>query len=277
MGIHLRVVACTIFTLLMIETARGSQQKSICGDKVSCTISTGQYRIYFPKSWNHQTQLGAIYYLHGWNGTALSTISNRALRSIADKHKVALVAPQGKNGSWSFPGSPSQDRDEFQFFKELREDLLRRFPIDSERIMISGFSMGASMAWYLACYQGELYSGFAPVAGAFWKPIPKQCPSRLNFLSHIHGIADKTVPIAGRPIGKHWTQANLYESLDVWKRQAGFEDVIPHSSRQGRLTCKEWSNKTQELELCLHSGSHSIEIKWVSQAWVKLTKEKNWK
>ena len=38
----------------------------------------------------------------------------------------------------------------------------------------------------------------APVAGAYWEPLPETCPSGPMSLRHVHGLADPTVPMKGR-------------------------------------------------------------------------------
>ncbi|KZK77910.1 Phospholipase/Carboxylesterase [Pseudovibrio sp. W64] len=251
-------------------------EEATCGVTAPCDVESGEYYVALPDSPADDEQIGAIIYLHGWKGKADRAIENKALRNLANELGVALIVPQGIGGSWSYPGSPSQDRDEFKFFDEMLTDVSDRFPIDREKILLSGFSMGGSMVWNLACYKGENYAGFAPIAGAFWDPIPAACPSPLTNLYHTHGVEDKTVPMVGRAIGANWRQSDVFDSLDVWKRQAGLYDTEPTSISAGELQCDVWSAKGEKLELCLHDGGHSMKANWIRRAWLDLANTKHW-
>lgn len=251
-------------------------EEATCGVTAPCEVESGEYYVALPDSPADDEQIGAIIYLHGWKGKADRAIQNKALRNLANELGVALIVPQGIGGSWSYPGSPSQDRDEFKFFDEMLKDVSDRFPIDREKILLSGFSMGGSMVWNLACYKGENYAGFAPIAGAFWDPIPAACPSPLTNLYHTHGVEDKTVPMVGRAIGANWRQSDVFDSLDVWKRQAGLYDTEPTSISAGELQCDVWSAKGEKLELCLHDGGHSMKANWIRRAWLDLANTKHW-
>ncbi len=251
-------------------------EEATCGVTTPCEVESGEYYIALPDSTAGDEQTGAIIYLHGWKGKADRAIKNKALRNLANELGVALIVPQGISGSWSYPGSPSQDRDEFRFFDEMLSDVSNRFPVDRKKILLSGFSMGGSMVWNLACYKGEDYAGFAPIAGAFWDPIPATCPSPLTNLYHTHGVEDKTVPMVGRAIGANWHQSDVFDSLDVWKRQAGLHNTKPASISAGELQCDVWSAKGGKLELCLHDGGHSMKTKWIRRAWLDLANTKHW-
>ena len=79
----------------------------------------------------------------------------------------------------------------------VRADMLQRWPVDTKRLLVSGFSIGGTMAWDLACYRGGDYTAFAPVSGAFWDPLPERCTTPVNLL-HTHGTADDVVPMGGQ-------------------------------------------------------------------------------
>ncbi|GHB23869.1 hypothetical protein GCM10007094_09780 [Pseudovibrio japonicus] len=276
MGLLTGAITLTTMVVSSLVPNATMAEEASCGVSSPCEVESGQYYVALPDSPADDEPIGAIIYLHGWKGKADQTVQNHALRSLADDLGVALIVPQGVGGSWSYPGSPSQDRDEFKFFDELVDDISERFPIDRDKIMLSGFSMGGSMVWNLACYQGENYAGFAPIAGAFWDPIPAACPSPLTNLYHTHGIDDKTVPMVGRAIGANWRQSDVFDSLDVWKRQAGLYGITPTSITAGDLQCDVWSAHGEKLELCLHDGGHSMKANWIRRAWLDLANTKHW-
>lgn len=242
-----------------------------CGKDSDCVVEGGTYRIALPEG---AGPFPAILFFHPWQGTAEGVMRNGSLLGQAAARGIAVIAPQGVDKSWSFPGSPSRDRDEFAFVDAVLADVEARFPIEMDRIMVSGFSVGASMVWNLACYRGARFAGFAPVAGAYWDPVPETCPSPVPVLIHVHGTADRTVPIRGRGIGIH-RQSDLYESLAQWEQQGGCE--LPNTARRDALlVCRQVSCGGGMLELCLHDGGHSIRTEWVIRAWEELSDIKGW-
>lgn len=221
---------------------------------------------------------GAIFFLHGHGGNALNEIRNSAFLKMADDLGVAFIAVDGVDGTWSFPNAPQTRRDEFSFFDQVLSDASKRFGIDRQKTMLSGFSSGAFMTWYLACDNAGRFSGYAPVAGAFWEPLPESCRSKtIPYLFHTHGTTDKVVPLEGRWLGGgRWKQGDVRKSFDVWLRQAGIEHQRPETYQDGDLECSRWSPADGVLELCLHSGGHSVKAEWLRKAWEKLARARHW-
>ena len=112
-----------------------------------------------------------------------------------------------------FQGSPSHYRDEFAFVRAVLDDVEARFPIDKRRLWASGFSQGGSMVWYAACFLGDRFAAFVPVAGDFWEPLPPNCPSGPASIRHIHGLADETFPTSGRAVAEHSHQGRSLAGL----------------------------------------------------------------
>ncbi|MEM7567674.1 MAG: polyhydroxybutyrate depolymerase [Pseudomonadota bacterium] len=260
----LRILAAAL-TLGGLVAAPVSAQA--CGADTDCVVEDGTYRVVTPDG----APKGAILYFHGWQGTAPGVMRNGALARVARERDLLLIAPNGRNKTWAYPGSPSQARDDFAFVDSVMADVETRFGVTRDTTMVTGFYIGGSMAWSVACYRGEGFLGFAPVAGAFWDPIPESCPSPVPNLLHVHGTSDTVVPMEGRPIGDGWHQSDVRESLAVWYEQ-GACDAPVDQSRSG-LACEAracGADTTTLIELCLHPGGHSIRTEWVAQAWDKL-------
>jgi polyhydroxybutyrate depolymerase len=273
-----RLVACTSFlALVLLSTSGATSQAASCGGEAPCEIDNGQYFIHMPEGWSAENPLGAIFYLHGHRGKAVNAIRNKSFQRIADDLGVAFVAVQGVNGTWSFPTAPRHLRNESEFFDNVLQDLSDRFGVDRDRTMLSGFSSGGFMTWYLACEDSGRFSGYAPIAGAFWEPLPQECPSEPPYLFHVHGTADTVVPLEGRWLGGgKWKQGDVFESFAIWRRQNGLADTAPKAFTDGRLDCERWTPKTGLLELCLHDGGHSVQAKWIKRAWNELGNMKGW-
>ena len=199
----------------------------------------------------------------------------KSLANAAAELGVALIAPDGREKSWSFPNAPRQRRDEFAFMNLVLDDALRRFPIDPDRLMSSGFSIGGSMSWYMACFLGERFAGHTPISGTWWRPHPDECPGPDPFISHVHGTADKVFPLEGRLIRKTWQQGNTYEAVAFFRERGGNAPVIEHY-RDGKLDCTDARTPKGGVELCLHDGGHSIRGEWVKRGWMRLAAFKGW-
>ncbi|MCV0424105.1 MAG: polyhydroxybutyrate depolymerase [Roseibium sp.] len=242
-----------------------------------CEIENGQYYVHLPENRQGEEPLGAILYLHGHRGKAVNAIRNKGFQRMADELGVAFVAVQGVNGTWSFPTAPRSLRNESEFFDRVLDDLSDRFGVDKDRTMLSGFSSGGFMTWYLACEDSGRFSGYAPIAGAFWEPLPDNCPTENPYLFHVHGTGDTVVPLAGRWLGGgQWKQGDVFESFDVWRRQNDLTDAEPKRFKDGNLECERWTPKAGLLELCLHDGGHSVEARWIKRAWRELGDMKGW-
>jgi polyhydroxybutyrate depolymerase len=249
-----------------------------CGGETACRIEGGEYRIRLPQGREGKTPNGAIVFLHGWRGSAVGEMRNPAWARLADRLGVAFVVPQGEGGTWSYPGAPRQLRDEFAFFEALVDDLADRFALRRDRLLATGFSMGGSMVWNLACHRGGLFAGYAPIAGAFWDPVPPDCPSEVPVLFHVHGTADRTVPLEGRPIGERWHQSDVSESLALWQDKAGLPRAFPETAPAQGLACQRQEPAAGRglLEVCLHGGGHSVRAEWVERAWRALAARLGW-
>ncbi|MGE7471496.1 alpha/beta hydrolase family esterase [Bosea sp. NPDC003192] len=242
-----------------------------CPTADGCSVASGRYRILLPPR-PRSEPLGAILYFHGYQGSAEEVIADPALTAVARQLGVALIAPDGAGRTWSYPGSPARNRDEFAFVGQVLDDAVPRFGIDPRRILASGFSQGGSMVWYLACRMPTRFAAFAPIAGAFWEPQPEHCEGPRPPLIHVHGVSDATVPIAGRALRSGARQGDLFKSLAVLAPggcTAGWAGTVRTDIAAGKLSCRlaTGCDGSARLELCLHDGGHVADAAWVERAW----------
>lgn len=239
-----------------------------CPDDQGCRVEGGHYRLILPEGAKAAAPAAALMFFHGWQGSAEETVSDPGLRALATRLGVALIAPDGAGRTWSYPGSPGRHRDEFAFIGRVLDDVAARFPVDSRRVMASGFSQGGSMVWYLACRMPGRFRAFAPVAGAFWEPLPASCAGPRPTLIHTHGTADGTVPLAGRALRSGYRQGDVFRSLAILDPQARAVTVADFATAPDLLSCLPLSAAgTTPLELCLHSGGHVVDPAWIERAW----------
>lgn len=62
------------------------------------------------------------------------------------------------------PGSVYQNYGELDVLEAI-DDAVKKYPIDRDRITVTGFSMGGAATWYLASHYPDLFAAAAPMAG----------------------------------------------------------------------------------------------------------------
>ena len=256
--------------LLALILTLAALPAAACGRDSACAVPLGSYRVAVPEG----GAKGVILFFHGYGATAQAAMAGH-LADTALAQGLAVIAPQGRENSWAFTGAPRDGRDEMAFLDQVMADVEARFDLPLDRVLVTGFSIGGTMAWEAACYRGARFAGFAPIAGAYWEPEPASCPSPPPVLIHVHGTADTVVPMAGRPIGEAH-QGDVRASIAQWRRQAACGGATRTLSTTG-LTCTRWTGCESGLvELCLHDGGHSIRTEWVMRGWDQLAALKGW-
>ena len=165
----LRLAIAVVF---LFTAAVGQASQTECGQKKPCEVADGAYYALPPAGWDGKSALLMTVFFHGYGATAKAMTEYRDLTRVFSEAGVLSILPDGLGKTWAHVGSPSQRRDELKFMDEVLADVKKRWPIDAKRIWASGFSQGGSMAWDIACYRGNEYTAFFPVAGAFWQPLP---------------------------------------------------------------------------------------------------------
>lgn len=270
-----RLAGALVLALITIATPG---MASACPGEAPCTLPGGSYRLRLPAGWDGSRPLPVLVFLHGYRGSADEVAADEGLTAELDRRGTALIAPQGaaaerRGASWSFPGKAETGRDDIAFIESVVEDAGRRIPIDRGRLVASGFSVGGSMTWYLACQGHGMFRAYAPVAGAFWVPEPTDCPAGPQALRHVHGLADATVPMTGRAVGgpgRTYRQGDVMRSFATWKQVDGCPAAPSRMDEEMGLACETWDaaacRSGLPLVLCLHKGEHEIEGRWIGAA-----------
>ena len=263
--------ACALTGPVRGQSAADFRPVDSCPAEAGCRVEGGSYRIVLPLQAQGSQPVGAIMYFHGYQGSAEEIVADQGLVAVTQRLGVALIAMDGVGRSWSFPGSPSRNRDEFAYVGQVLDDVARRFPVDPGRIMASGFSQGGSMVWYLACRMPARFAAFAPIAGAFWEPLPESCAGPRPNLIHVHGTTDTTVPMAGRTLRQGSRQGDVFKSLAILAPGGCTAPLAAalKAAPAAALTCSvaEDCGGPARLELCLHAGGHMADPAWVERAW----------
>lgn len=231
-----------------------------CGPDTDCKVGDRHYRIAMPEGHDGTSPVGALVWSHGYRGSAEGVMRNGSLRRMVSDAGLALIAAQGVGGTWNLPYGPrtfnSTGAAEFAYFDAVLNDATANHSIDPKRIIASGFSAGGMMVWNLACSHPDKFAGFVPMSGTFWLKPPAHCATPVSSIVHIHGDADKTVPLTGRPIGET-KQGEVEVSLAMYAKFGNFG--ASKTSEIRSLSCRNSRNASGEiLDFCLFSGGHSF-------------------
>lgn len=239
-----------------------------CDQEDYCQVADGRYLAVVPDSWDGSSPLPTTVFFHGYGSSARAVLRNQTLREAMASRGILLIAPDGRNKTWAHQGSPSRARDEIAFMDAVLADVKNRWPVDESHLYAMGFSQGGSMAWDLACQRGQDYTAFMPIAGAFWKPLPGDCPGGPANLRHVHGTSDTVVPMKGRAIRKVFQQGDVLEGLALWREVNGCTTQPDRREQQAMLQCDSWDScdSAKALQLCLHDGGHAMPPGWVQRA-----------
>ncbi len=223
-----------------------------CGNGVSCVLDNRSYQAKTPEGWDGRSQLPVLLHFHGWGRTGTNVIRNKRITGGTDSNGVLLLAPDGLGKSWSFWSERPQD---INFAKAVLKDAAKQWPVDPERIYISGFSYGSAMAWSLACDSGDDYAGFLGIAGTLSNITSRSCPTGPFTLRQVHGETDTVM----RP---PWGA-----NSDTWKKALNLSGCGgSERSKEGRFIRQSWTDCSNghSVRLDIHDGGHFIPKGWIN-------------
>lgn len=241
-----------------------------CGTDTDCQIGDRTYRLHIPQSHDGAAPIGALFFAHGYRGSAANAMRNGALIKLAEDLGVALVALKSAGEDWNLahrPRNPGQkEAAEYAYMQAVLDDLGTRLPLDDTKLVVTGFSAGGMMTWTLACGMSDKFTGFIPMSGTFWGPVPSTCTTPVTNIIHIHGTEDGVVPLGGRPIGET-RQGDVPTALAMYRDYGDFQ---PSGTAEavGNLSCSFSQNPAgKRLDFCTFPGGHSFSIARLRFGW----------
>ncbi len=239
-----------------------------CGVETDCTVAGGTYRIDLPEG----GVTGAIFFAHGYRGSANGTMRNGNLRRMATGRGLAFVALDAGEDDWALPNAPgargeTDGQTEFDYVAAVVADVTTLHGVPADRLMLSGFSAGGMLVWNVACARPDLFAGFVPVSGTFWLEPPETCSMPAASIIHMHGTTDRTVPLNGRAIG-NTRQGRVPDAMTMYQRVGGFDVSAVEGHQMGQLNCGEMRNSDGAiLAFCQFEGGHSFSRTYLTMAW----------
>lgn len=233
------------------------------------SLVEGTYRGVVPPNWDGKRAMPLVLYLHGFREDSATITDNAGLVAAVNEFGALLIVPDGVDKSWSHTGAPSRKRDDIAFLHAVIVDAEQRWPVDKARIFATGFSIGGSMVWDLACHGATGFTAFLPFSGDFWMPYPEHCETGPIDLRHTHAVNDHTFPMSGRPLfGGQFHQGDVHQGFAILEATDSCAAEPDRKSRDGDLDCESWTNcgSGKQLEMCLHNGDHQIQPDWLHRS-----------
>src|SRR5664279_1207832 len=162
------------------------------------------YALYVPKSYdparryplvvslheeesNHVVNLKRVFGIPARYGeTGLQALSRLAVPRAVDY----LVACPFARGTMGYQGIAEQD------VYDVLADVKRRYPVDEDRIYLTGSSMGGGGALWLGLTRPDLWAAVAPVCADVFPGTEDLAPNALNLpMRFFHGDADPAVAV----------------------------------------------------------------------------------
>ncbi|MBX9622234.1 MAG: hypothetical protein K2X82_00310 [Gemmataceae bacterium] len=184
-----------------------------------------------------------VVFLHGTGGTAAWADDETGWSALAAKEGFALALPEGlsphpdrppkfltnprrwNDGRRADEGGaaanvPPSPADDVAFLGMVIDDALGRAGADPRRVLLSGFSNGAGMAFRAAAGLADKLAAVAPVAGYNRAPDGER-PSRPVPTLFAIGSADPLVPPRGGEVRNPWEhrlvrRPPVADGLDRW-------------------------------------------------------------
>ena len=186
------------------------QPQSLMGAEIRESYGgiTRSYILRAPDFWHGNrngqphTLLPLVIVLHG-NGQNAAIIEKiTGFTEKAMKEHFFVVYPNGFERSWNAKhccgGAMRKNVDDVSFIGAIIDNMIRKYPVDPDRVYVTGMSNGGMMTHILGASIPQKITAIAPVMGALFgdeKPTPYPMPVMM-----VNGLKDDVLPIRGGQI-----------------------------------------------------------------------------
>ncbi len=123
------------------------------------------FRLFLPSAYTGKTPLPLLIVLHGTSGNQDTYFDNPnhgegLYKKLADEHSLMVVSPHGR-GVTEYRGIGEYD------ILCVLDHVINLVPVDENRIVLSGLSMGGTGTSHLCCRYPHLFAGGAAIGSCF--------------------------------------------------------------------------------------------------------------
>lgn len=176
------------------------------------------YSLYIPQSYDPEKQYGLVVYLHGYSGNDFEGALHLAELAPDD---LFIVSAYGR-GDVYYESLAEQD------VLDVMDRVMAAYPIDPDRVYLTGDSMGGLGTWKIGQLYPERFAAIAPFCGWTGTELLENLGEVGTFI--VHGDQDTSVPIsmdraaaaelekAGSPVTYIEIQGGSHSAWTEWSR-----------------------------------------------------------
>lgn len=176
---------------------------------------TLSYRLFLPANYNSSEKYPVLLFLHGYNQII---IGEDILGGFSEAFSVAgdilssaiVIAPQCPSGHWWYLDHVYDDeRGVLGTAKHLLDYIIKKYNGDTDRIYVTGLSMGGYATWELLSRYGNFFAAGVPICGAGANTEYAEKLSNIPIKIY-HGKADPTVNFS--------VSQRMYDSISAYQK-----------------------------------------------------------
>jgi polyhydroxybutyrate depolymerase len=242
----------------------------------SLTTSDGRsrsYHVYVPTSLPSDRPVPLLVALHGGAGWGVQFEKNSGFDGLAEANQFLVVYPDGIsqpptpngrvwNGGDCCGAAQRQNVDDVAFISALVDHLEAQYDVDRARVAAAGHSNGGILAYRLACELADKIVAIGVQSATLG--IPSCHPTQPVSVIHIHGTADRNIPINGGTGDRSLSQTDFPPPIDGVRTLAAANGcpADPSESVSGDLTTDVWSPCQGSTEVRM------VKVNGAGHAWM---------
>ena len=230
---------------------------------------------YVPDSTDGTKSVPLLLDLHGFGGNSYNQMNHTEMDKMAEENNAIILFPQGYGDSWNFGiccgDAKDSDINDVDFIRFLISHSQEEFPIDSNRVYLTGHSNGCAMSQALANEASDVITAVACVAMYFignespsYSPIPvMEVHGFLDEIAHYSNLMATGVVfdyVLGVSDGGTSWNTGAIQNLYRWKEMNECSGSIPDRNEesiyyniQGFTDC---TNGAEVALVTIHTGTH---------------------
>ncbi|MBN2181020.1 MAG: prolyl oligopeptidase family serine peptidase [Sedimentisphaerales bacterium] len=235
---RMRRSSSVIVTLLLLLVQCGFGQ-SVSG-KLNHDGLERSYVIHVPNVMDPNVPMPLLIALHGAGSGGADFEELTGFSQLSNREGFIVVYPNSTSArgrQWNAMWNWGQKPDDSGFISTLIDVLMKQYSLDSQRIFVTGHSVGAFMAYRLANEYPEKISAVA-VNGGLVGLKKLEAGSPVSIM-HIHGKDDTKIPFTGMP---QYSYPGVDEGLEWWIQRNGCISESETSRMNSNITIKKWSS-----------------------------------
>jgi polyhydroxybutyrate depolymerase len=216
----IRQLVCSILTGISVFVGAAGTVGAQAGQVSTHTLEyqgiTRTYTLYMPPSAQADAAVPLVIALHGGGGSGEGFMAYTDFNTHAEMAGFAVVYPDAVGERWH-DGREIDNLgvDDVGLIAALIDTLAADYPVDKERVFVTGMSNGGFMTATLACVRPELFAGIAIITASIPELLIDNCAAAPMPALILNGTADPLVPYDGGEVNAGGVARGVASSTDA--------------------------------------------------------------